>query len=356
MEGTTRGRRRWCGLGLAVAVAACDAAPAPARYRVTVLEPPASTAFAAPLAMARDGSIVGYAGGDAWDPAAVPVRIGPGGEASVLGAPGGVAWAAGAGLVVGEHAGRPVAWTGAGDGRVALDVPAARAGGLAIAVGDDGQIVGAVGDPDGEVPTRPCVWAGLDAPAVELAVLDPSLPIGMARAVTPDGAVVGEVVGPAIGGVGFVAVRWDAAGAAATPLPLLHQQRSGFPRAVNAAGEIAGFAERLGHQLVAFVIRGEAIEELPALPGGPALAVAQAIGDDGVVVGLALDAGWLPRAVLWRDGEIIDLQARALDDAEEPRLIAGVGIDAAGRIAVEAAVRDADGGWVARIGWLDPVD
>ncbi|MCB9561968.1 MAG: hypothetical protein H6709_13720 [Kofleriaceae bacterium] len=376
-------RRRWspggsaCALALALGACSSTVGAADAAYQVTVVTPPASSPYVVPMAIGRDGAVVGYAGAGPDDPDALPVRVGADGTLTVLDGPGAVAWASAGDVVVGEAGGVPARWSA--DGRRDLVVPAPFTTGTAVAVDDRGWIAGSVGDLDDVGPvagTRPCVWTSAEAPPRLLAVLDPAWPIGRAWAIGADHQLVGEVVTEVDGQVGFTAVRWRTPDAAAAPLPRLVDQRASYVRAIGPDGAVAGYAELLGHRLVAFVARdpddgdgdggdgerGEGdlavtIEILPGLPDGPPLALALGITDAGDVVGLALDAAWQPRAVLWRDGEIVDLHALVMGDVDEPRLIAAVGVDDAGRIAVEAAVHDppgSDGPWIARIALLTP--
>jgi probable HAF family extracellular repeat protein len=76
---------------------------------------------------------------------------------------------------------------------------------------------------------------------------------------------------------------------------------------LNDRGQVVGTSDTTGDQSFhAFLWQEGHIKDLGTLPGD-AFSLAIAINNGGMVLGVSLDAGFNPRAVLWRDGIATDL-------------------------------------------------
>lgn len=118
--------------------------------------------------------------------------------------------------------------------------------------------------------------------------------------------------------------------------------------AINSAGIVVGSADKGANNGVALLWRDGDVVELPSL-GGPA-SRAVAINDDGLMVGFSTldEGGEVVRAVTWIDGEVIDLGTLGGDlsnalAVNERGLIVGSSTRDEGFSAVDHAVRVVDG-------------
>jgi uncharacterized membrane protein len=305
------------------------------RYRVVPFEAPAGHVSVYGLTIDAQGVATGYAVGDGEPTTLVPARVAADGTVTLLPSPTGdqsVAWAGNAGgLAVGYAAAEtewgttghfPFAWVGGG--ARALAAPPGTMG-EALAVNDDGLIVGAIGSQD-PMPIQPlsaCAWDGATGAAVILPKPAGEDSTTVARAVNALGHVAGWAVFEA--GEGHHAVRWDAVDAAPLVLDGSTGAWSSQAWGLNALGDVAGSLYFDGDDRVAAFLYGEAAgaaHELPTLPGWDH-ARAGGVDAAGRVVGLAWNgstamAGGPRSALLWKDGAVVAFDA--LLDASDAAL------------------------------------
>jgi hypothetical protein len=145
--------------------------------------------------------------------------------------------------------------------------------------------------------------------------------------------------GIAVGGVSARrAVRWEPDGSI-TDLGTLGGEGWNTPMAINAWGDVVGFANAPGTPVTDFVprpflwTRARGIEELPLLPGDDN---GQALGINvwRHVVGVSCNAGGC-RGVLWKGGQVIDLSSHVVTGLVGTIVNAG-DIDDLGRIGGQA--------------------
>jgi probable HAF family extracellular repeat protein len=115
--------------------------------------------------------------------------------------------------------------------------------------------------------------------------------------------------GLAVGAVGASSGK-PSTWATGSPWPVSFSDRVGSAQAVNEKGTVAGTVLRPGtNQRVAYLWKGSALVELPTPPGGQQVTMSRAPGSlnehDEVVGTVTLNGA--PRAVLWREGEAVDL-------------------------------------------------
>jgi len=83
--------------------------------------------------------------------------------------------------------------------------------------------------------------------------------------------------------------------------------------AINFVHQVVGWAEIADQSTVAFVFDNGVMHDLGMLPGGVAVpgsgSQAASVNDGGQVVGLSLNSNGESRAVIWQNGQIIDLNA-----------------------------------------------
>lgn len=180
-----------------------------------------------------------------------------------------------------------------------------------------------------------------------------------ATAINDRGQAVGisGACGIAVGGVSARrAVRWEPDGSI-TDLGTLGGDGWNTPMAINAWGDVAGFANAPGTPVSDFIPRpflwtaARGIEELPLLPGDDN---GQALGINvwRHVVGVSCNASGC-RGVLWEDGQVIDLSTHVVAGLVGTIVNAG-DIDDLGRIGgqsldplthVTTAFRAVPAGW-----------
>jgi probable HAF family extracellular repeat protein len=334
----------------------------PTQYEIRLVLPTATLPFTAPLGMSAAGVIVGYGGPEAFSPFSVPITVDPTGALTVLGSDEpnfgfahGINDAAGA--IVGEYAMRPQIWTGGR--RLELQVPAGYFSGVARDIVESGLIVGSFADYDDVFPPnpigpRPCFWPDASAPAVPMRGLLPRVSTGLAFAVNGRGQVAGTVASRE----GFVAVRWNSPRTRPVNLGHLPGAILSEARGINEAGDVAGrsgFADGSGR---AFIGRAgtRSLEALPSLPADFEYAEAFDLDDLGNVVGLSRVREGVVHAVLWTNGEAIDLNERLV--APDPlvrHLSAAIAINHRGVIAAEAVLESSTGDHARAIAILVPV-
>jgi len=88
-----------------------------------------------------------------------------------------------------------------------------------------------------------------------------------------------------------------------------------FANGLNDRGQVVGVSDTTGDQSFhAFLWERGHISDLGTLPGD-AFSYAVTVGDDGIVLGLSLDASFNPTAVLWRNGTATDLNTLVPEDS-----------------------------------------
>lgn len=338
----------------------------PTRWRVTIVPPLAPDVFVVPLGMsASTGRIVGYGGPGAWDPRSRPYAIDRNGVPEALAVPepsDGFAWGAGSPLIVGEHAWQPTLWYG--EQRVTLPVPDGWSSGRARAVSDAGLVAGSYGDRDDALPPepvgpRPCAWdTAVATDVIALAPLDDAHAIGAALAVNDAGVLAGW----AGSADGARAVRWASTTAPPVAIAIAGATQA-EARAISPGGDVVGRATLPGDgggdaTSRAFLdpADGAGAVLLPTLPGGAVHAEAFDVDAAGHVVGTAAAPDGTAHAVLWRDGEIVDLNAAATRLPEGVAyLSAALGIDGERRIAAEAVMESGTGDELRHVAILEPL-
>jgi probable HAF family extracellular repeat protein len=196
-----------------------------------------------------------------------------------------------------------------------LGVPEPGLNGAAAAINDVGDVAGSVG----ALGCSPVLWLpearyGLPAGYSELPTI-PGQAEGEARDINDFGQVVGSVTSgcdtPNVGSHPYLWLPEPAFGLAAGPHDLL----AGVPNdgslnialAINSAGEIAGVRLEDAILLEPWIWRQGVFEPLP-LPPGSASASPSDLNDLGQVVGASGIESVEPfRALLWENGEVLDL-------------------------------------------------
>ncbi len=332
------------------------------QYVLVIARPPGGDGLAFPLGINRRGMVVGYSGPEPFHPLSRPMRVLLVGSSPVaetlevrerqFGFAHGVNDEGT--ILVGENDRRPVAWIGRST--VTMAVPEGYFSGVARAINVADLVVGSFADYDDAFPVgpRPCAWPSPTGTPVVLQTLSDDLPVGMAVAVNDAGQIAGSLLSDA----GFVAVRWDDPDAAPVVVGGLEGAVLSESRAMNAHGDIAGRSSLEDDTVQAFLARaGGAPEGLPFLPGGDGYAEAFHLDDEARVVGTARAADGNPHAVLWHDGEVIDLNDCLPDvPASVLYLSSAVGIDSAGRIAVEVVLEGRPEQLPRTVGLLLPAD
>jgi hypothetical protein len=324
--------------------AAIDAdASTDVRYRVELFEAPDALAVAVPFGMNDAAVIVGYVGPEQWTPTGFPVRVSVSGGVVKLDVPEaryGFAHAVDAtgNLVAGEYDWKPHLWSSGT--RSPLAVPDGYNSGRALGVTAGGLIVGSWADYDDPLPPnpigpRPCYWGSTASPAIPLGLLDPDEPTGSAFAVNSKQQIAGALTSSS----GYVAVRWDSPSSPPTDLGGVTGSILTEARAINEHGDVAGRSTFADNSSRAFLRRASDAQAapLPWLSGGN---YAEGIGidDHRRVVGMAA-SGTTAHAVVWHEGEVIDLNDRLV--APHPRvryLSSAVAISESGHIAAEAVL------------------
>jgi probable HAF family extracellular repeat protein len=333
----------------------------PSRWRVTIVPPLAPDVFMVPLGMSyTTGKIAGYGGGGAWDPVSRPIQVGRNAFAEALTVPEpnyGFAWGAGSPLIVGEHAWQPQLWYG--DQRVPLPVPEGWFSGSAHAVNDAGLVVGSWADYDDALPPNPvgpraCAWnVPVSTDVIVLPPLDEAAALGAAFAVNEAGVIAGW----AASATGVHAVRWPSVASAPVPIAI-EGATLAEARAISPGGDVVGRASFAGGVSRAWIDRagGDGVELLPTLPDAPAYAEAFDVDDVGHVVGTAAAGDGEAHAVVWFDGEIIDLNdAATLLPEGVAYLSSALGIDRERRIAAEAVMESGTGDSIRYVAILEPL-
>lgn len=356
-------------LGYAAAASSCGGGsrqippPAAERFRVSLVLSTAGEPALVPVAIADTGAIAGYQADDEWGFDAVAVRV-ESGQVTALSASlqlrsFAMAVSAQGSIVVGEHGWQPHAWTAAG-GNV-LSVPTDYFSGRALAVNASGRIVGSWADYDDPIPPnpvgpRPCTWASVNSYVQPLATVDANHPLGSAFDINAAGVIIGTVETDA----GFAAARWSNAGAAVETFAHLPGGQLSEARAVNNVGEIVGRtgvpSEPIGESR-AFVLRAGSttLERLPSLTAPSPYAEALDINDAGTIVGHSANANQERHAVMWRNGEIVDLNSRVDNlDSRIAYLDNAVAITSTGVIAALARLSPSQAPRVLAIALLSP--
>ncbi len=108
--------------------------------------------------------------------------------------------------------------------------------------------------------------------------------------------------------------------------------------AINIVHQVVGWAEIADQSTAAFLFDNGVMHDLGMLPGGVAVpgsgSQAASVNDGGQVVGLSLDSNGASRAVIWENGQIIDLNGAILAAAGVV-LTRSRGINNLGQIVVE---------------------
>lgn len=322
-------------------LAACSGSAEPATpYELILVPAVGGQPFATPFGMNAAGEVAGYAGPSAYHPDGFAVHVDASG--AVEGLPGlavplGFAYSVSdAGLVCGESGRRACVWE---EGVLhEMRVPAGVFSGSAQDATADGLVVGSYGDSD-EIGPHHCFWPDRDADAVPLRGLTEGNLLGTAWAVNESGRIAG-----ASGGFEgtFFPVRWGGVDAEPVRIGPLPGAVNGEARAINGRGDVAGRSSFADGSIRAFlhVRETDTLVALPFLPGGDGYSEAFGVNDDGDVVGTARAAGGVGHAVLWRSGEIHDLN----DLVDLPHGVAylssAVAVADDGRIAAEAVLTD----------------
>jgi probable HAF family extracellular repeat protein len=191
-------------------------------------------------------------------------------------------------------------------GIVATTLPGLGGGSAALAINDDGIVVG---NAEGSGTYFPVRWTQTSAGWQLVKLQDAT---GSAADINEAGAAVGVVNG--------IATFWPVGGGAETIGP-------GSPRAINAAGVVVGSRDGAANGgAVAWTRSGGTWTEhaLPRQAGTTGFNEVDDIGDDGVVVGYAQGANGVQHAVKWVPGAVpgewapavpLDAQAGATNSA-----------------------------------------
>lgn len=334
-------------------------ATVPDTYVVTIAAPPGGEVFAVPLGMTPDGTVVGYAGDEAWGPLSRPVRVPRGSSAEFLAVPEenfGFAYCGSAsGVIAGTFAQEPKVWDSTG--MHPLTVPDGFFSGAARGVAADGTIVGSFADSDDALPPnpigpRPMAWVGPSRSFQHLRLLDPAFINGAAFAVNPQGQIAGALDSEN----GYVAVRWEDVNALPEPLNPAEGAQLSEGAAISTAGDVAGRVTLSDNSSRAFrAMVGQDPEVLPPLSSGNGYSEGKGINKWGHVVGTANAGPGEAHAVLWDGTQAIDLNDRVTLPTNVRYLSSAVAIDDEGWIAAEAVMTEGFGDSVRNIAILAPV-
>jgi len=297
--------------------------PEGGRFRLDLVLPTANMLALVPVAIAGSGAVAGYLAEEEWGAFAEAVRVESGLvtalSASLQLKSFAMSISAQGSTVTGELGWQPHAWTAAG--AHVLQVPAGYFSGRALAVNAAGRIVGSWADYDDPIPpnplgARPCTWASVTAGVQPLTTIDANHPLGSAFDINDAGVIVGTVETDA----GFTASRWSSAAAAVEIFAHLPSGLLSEARAVNNVGEAVGRTGFESGESRAFILRAGSsmLERLPSLTAPNPHAEALDINDAGIVVGHSTAANVQRHAVMWHEGEVVDLNSRI--DNPDPRI------------------------------------
>jgi probable HAF family extracellular repeat protein len=217
--------------------------------------------------------------------------------------------------------------------------------GTALQVNRSGTVAGyaenTTVDPNCPAPQKlqfkPVIWQNGDAQELPTSSGDPE---GMAFSINDSGQVVGAsgTCAPFSIFTGLYmqplhALLWETG--TVTDLGSLGGTGQGngiIPHAINKQGQVVGYSDLRGNaNFHAFLwTRATGMQDLGTLTGG-VNSLANAINDEGDVVGVSLDANFNPRAFLWENGTMTDLNT--LIPANSPLLLMlACGINSSGQI------------------------
>ena len=152
---------------------------------------------------------------------------------------------------------------------------------------------------------------------IELGVL-PGLDYSSPDAINNDGLVAGTCF--LRGNPGFAGFVWENGVMQALAERTGQPGNINFPSDVNNSGVIVGGSSEFEGPSTAFRIKGTSFEDLGTIDDLPN-AIAQAINDDGVIVGWCTDSIYTQnpfkpaRAVIWTDGQITRLETNSANES-----------------------------------------
>lgn len=323
------------------------------RFNLEIIEVPAGQEGAFPTDMTENGVIVGYAAADAFDPFARPMVAGRG-QIGVLPSPtDSLNFALGVGrpgLIVGSSSNQPVAWV---RGRPQILKPA---GGLPEGFAYDANLTGVIcGEVYASFTGRqlPVVWASANSTGYVLPALG-EFRQGVAFAINERNQVAGALKG--VGGLDFMAVRWDSPSQPPTPLGALEQAINSEVVSINDLGDAAGRSSFANGSVTAMLHVAASGENINVGTLGGNYSFANDVNNLAWVVGVSnLAEPGEAHGFLWVDGQLLDLND-AIESSSEifDHVADATAIDDSGRICVRVLV-PGERGPTSRMGLLEPV-
>ena len=326
------------------------------RYVVTLLPELEEQEFSSPFGINEQGTVVGYAAPEPYHPLSLPlVAGGTSGVTSLPTVDNSFNFLHGineAGQIAGES-GRTACFWDAGKLRP-LPVPDGFFSGAARDINNAGVLCGSYGDSDLLGPSH-CVWIDPTRPPLTLHGLFVGNFAGAAWEINEKGQIAGVSGGSE--GV-FYAVRWDAPDAAPLQIGPLEGAFNSEGLGINEHGDVVGRSSFPDFSIQAIFFDGETGElvGLPFLDGGDGYAEARDVNDARQTVGVARAGEGIVHAVLWEDGEALDLNDLVFFLPPPIRYLQSAwAINDAGVIAVEAVLEGEQPDFPRRVALLTPV-